>query len=100
MQEGDDTVDFKLKELGHDEFAFHLEDEGRNVGEITWTEMSDIMVVEYTFVEETLRNHGLAKKLLDRAAEYAREKGFKIEPVCSYAAVAFDRYEEYNDVKM
>lgn len=92
-------MDIKLKELGHDEFAFHLVDEGTNVGEITWTEMSDLMVIEYTFVEEKLRHHGLAKQLLDRAAQYAREKNFKIEPVCSYSADAFDRYREYDDVK-
>lgn len=93
-------MDFKLTELGHEEFAYQLEEENQVVGEITWTQLADVMVIEHTFVAEEKRNQGLAKKLLDQAAAYAREHKFKMEPVCSYAAVAFDRYSEYDDVKI
>ncbi|MFD1863699.1 GNAT family N-acetyltransferase [Planococcus chinensis] len=93
-------MEFKLKELGHEEFAYQLEEEGKTVGEITWTQLADVMVIEHTFVAEEKRNHGLAKKLLDQAAVYAREHDYKIEPVCSYVVVAFDRYKDYDDVKI
>ena len=93
-------MDFKLIELGSDEFAYRLEEEGGTKAEITWTELADVMVIEHTFVDESMRNQGMAKKLLDRAADYAREHGYKMEPVCSYAATAFDRYKEYDDVKI
>lgn len=93
-------MDFKMVELGQDEFAFRNEDNGTVNGEITWTQMADVMVVEHTFVNENLRNQGLAKKLVDRAVEYARENEYKIEPVCSYVATVFDRYDEYEDVKV
>lgn len=93
-------MDFKLIELGSDEFAYRLEEEGRTTAEITWTELANVMVIEHTFVDESMRNQGLAKKLLDRAADYAREHDYKMEPVCSYAVTAFDRYKEYDDVKI
>jgi uncharacterized protein len=93
-------MDLKLTELGQDEFAFRLLENGEVQAEITWTEMADLMVIEYTFVKESLRNQGLAKKMLDHAAAYAREKNYKIEPVCSYSASAFERYKEYDDVKI
>lgn len=91
---------FKLVELGNDEFAYRLEVEGVMKAEITWTKLADVMVIEHTFVDESMRNKGLAKKLLDQAVNYARENNFKVEPVCSYAATAFDRYKEYDDVKI
>lgn len=93
-------MDFKLTELGHEEFAYRLEEENQVVAEITWTQLADVMVIEHTFVAEEKRNQGLAKKLLDQAAAYAREHNYKMEPVCSYAVVAFDRYSEYDDVKI
>lgn len=93
-------MDFTLIELGQDEFAYRLEEGGQVKAEITWTELADVMVIEHTFVDESLRNQGMAKKLLDKAAEYAREKQFKMEPVCSYAVTAFERYKDYDDVKI
>ncbi|MCM3612289.1 N-acetyltransferase [Planococcus sp. MERTA32b] len=93
-------MDFKMVELGQDEFAFRNEDNGTVNAEITWTQMADVMVVEHTFVNENMRNQGLAKKLVDRAVEYARENEYKIEPVCSYVATVFERYDEYEDVKV
>lgn len=93
-------MDFELIELGQDEFAYRLEEDGTLKAEITWTQMANVMVIEHTFVDESMRNQGIAKKLLDKAAAYAREKQYKMEPVCSYAAVAFNRYKEYDDVKV
>lgn len=93
-------MDFTLIELGQDEFAYRLEEDGQMKAEITWTELANVMVIEHTFVDESMRNQGMAKKLLDKAAEYAREKQFKMEPVCSYAVTAFERYKDYDDVKI
>ena len=93
-------MDFKMIELGQEEFAFRNEENGTVNGEITWTQLADVMVIEHTFVKEELRHQGLAKKLVDRAAAYAREHEFKIEPVCSYVASVFERSDEYEDIKM
>lgn len=71
----------------------------RKLAEITWFEKDGVMKVDHTFVSDELRGQGIAKKLLDEAANYAREKSLKIYPICSYVVSAFDKSDEYNDVK-
>ncbi|MET3576054.1 GNAT family N-acetyltransferase [Bhargavaea ullalensis] len=94
-------MEFQLQELGNDAYAFiHESDEGKQDAEITWTMMGDVMVMDHTFVHPSLRGGGVAKQLLDRAAEHAREHGYKMEAVCSYVVTAFKRYPDYDDVKV
>lgn len=93
-------MDFEFVELGEESFAFRQTKEGNMIAEITWTMLGDVMAVDHTFVSPDLRGQGVAKKLLDEAAAYAREKEYKIEPICSYVVTAFERYDEYNDIKV
>ncbi|MBE1555145.1 GNAT family N-acetyltransferase [Sporosarcina limicola] len=93
-------MEFEFVELGGDAFAYRNEEDGNMRAEITWTILGDVMVMDHTFVSETLRGQGIAKKLLDRAADYARENELKMEPVCSYVVTAFERYKEYDDIKI
>ncbi|MBB4826900.1 putative GNAT family acetyltransferase [Sporosarcina luteola] len=92
-------MSFDLTELGGDAFAFQLIKDGKMQAEITWTMLGDVMVMDHTFVSQELRGQGVAKKLLDRAAEYAREHDYRMEAVCSYVVTAFERYKDYDDIK-
>jgi len=92
-------MEFQYKELGHDAYAYVYEKDGQTLGEITWTLLGDVMVMDHTFVSPTLRGEGVAKKLLDQSAELAREKNYKMEAVCSYVVAAFDKSSEYDDIK-
>ncbi|TQR21492.1 GNAT family N-acetyltransferase [Psychrobacillus vulpis] len=92
-------MDFQYKELGNDEFAYQYIQDGETLGEITWTLLGDVMVMDHTYVSDALRGQGVAKKLLDTAAVYARQNELKIEPVCSYVVAAFNKSSEYDDVK-
>jgi predicted GNAT family acetyltransferase len=92
-------MELNFVELGGDAYAFRNEQDGKMFAEITWTILGDVMVMDHTFVSPDLRGQGVAKKLLDRAAKYAREKDLKMEPVCSYVVTAFERYKEYDDIK-
>lgn len=91
---------FELVELEGDAFAFQNKKDNKVIAEITWAMLGDVMAVDHTFVSPDLRGQGVAKKLLDRAAEYAREKEYKMEPICSYVVTAFERYDDYNDIKI
>lgn len=93
-------MEFQFVELGGDAFAFRYEEGGKVLAEITWTILGDVMVMDHTFVSPELRGQGVAKKILDRAADYAREQELKMEPVCSYVVTAFERYKDYDDVKV
>ena len=93
-------MEFELVELDGDAYAFRNTRDDHVIAEISWTMLSDVMVMDHTFVSPDLRGQGVAKKLLDRAADYAREKNFKMEPICSYVVTAFERYDDYNDLKV
>ena len=79
---------------------FGYEEDGKMLAEITWTILGNVMVMDDTFVSPDLRGQGVAKKNLDRASDYAREQELKMEPVCSYVVTAFERYKDYDDVKV
>ena len=44
-----------------------------------------------TYVPEGHRGQGIAKKLVDVAVEYAKEKEVKVKPTCSYVKDYFDK---------
>ncbi|WP_397536388.1 GNAT family N-acetyltransferase [Rummeliibacillus pycnus] len=92
-------MEFQLSNRSHEEYAFENKKDGQVVAEIIWTQLGDVMVVDHTYVDGSLRGQGIAKQLLDRAADYARENEYKIDAVCSYVVKAFETSHEYDDVK-
>ena len=92
-------MEFTLNELSSQNFAFEYKKDGEKLAEIEWIQKGDVMVMNHTYVSDVLRGQGIAKKLLDKATEYAREKNYKMEAVCSYVVAVFEKSNEYNDVK-
>ncbi|BDH63428.1 N-acetyltransferase [Lysinibacillus sp. PLM2] len=92
-------MEFTLNELSPQHFAFEYKKDGEKLAEIEWVQKENVMVMNHTFVSDVLRGQGVAKKLLDKAASYARENNYKMEAVCSYVVAAFDRSNEYDDIK-
>ncbi|MGE7930573.1 GNAT family N-acetyltransferase [Lysinibacillus xylanilyticus] len=92
-------MEFQLQQLAGNKLAFVYEQEGERLAEITWQQKGQVMVMDHTYVSDKLRGQGVAKKLLDHAAAYARQKGYKMEAVCSYVVAAFEKSNDYNDVK-
>ncbi|MED3764056.1 GNAT family N-acetyltransferase [Ureibacillus terrenus] len=91
-------MEFKLVERGTDYFAFEYKKDGEVLAEITWNQRDGIMDMTHTFLSPQLRGQGVAKKLLEKAAEYAREHNYKMNPICSYVVAEFQK-GEYDDVK-
>ena len=92
-------MDFKLAEKSPNHFAYEYEQNGNKLAEIEWNLRNGIMDMTHTYVSNELRGQGMAKKLLDQAANYARENHFKMNPICSYVVAAFEKSSEYDDVK-
>ncbi|EFI67066.1 acetyltransferase [Lysinibacillus fusiformis ZC1] len=92
-------MEFQLQQLAENKFAFLNEQAGEKLAEITWQQNGSVMVMDHTYVSDKLRGQGVAKQLLDQAASYARENGYKIKAVCSYVVAAFEKSDAYNDVK-
>ncbi|MEJ5976977.1 GNAT family N-acetyltransferase [Novosphingobium sp. PS1R-30] len=68
------------------------------VGRLTWVDAKGVKVADHTLVPPEIGNRGIAAKLVERMIEDARTEGFKINPLCSYVAVAFKRHPEWADV--
>lgn len=68
------------------------------LGEITWEEVDGVMHMNHTYVSPELRGKGVAERLLDEAASYARSNHLKMNPICSYVVKAFQSSNKYADV--
>ena len=67
-------------------------DAGQCIAEISYLWRDDqTIIADHTWVDDSLRGQGVARKLLDHLADFAREKSVKIVPTCSYVVVMFKR---------
>ncbi len=79
--------------------AFNLYVDGRKAGSMTYTGAGDDkFIIDHTEVDEAYNGQGLAKKLVFAGAEYARENGKKVIPLCTYAKATFQKNKEIQDV--
>ena len=61
---------------------------------------NNCFAILHTVVSPEHKGKGIAKILLDAAADYARKHNKKIKDVCSFVTVQFERNDKYNDVKV
>ena len=80
---------------------FYIEEDGDIVAELTYTLAdNDIMTLDHTETDPKMTGKGLARSLVKHSVEYAKKKNLKIDPLCEYAAVQFERHEEYREVQV
>ncbi|MEJ8302921.1 GNAT family N-acetyltransferase [Saccharibacillus sacchari] len=81
------------------EHSFVMSKDGQEVGKVNWTVRGDgVLMVDHTFVAESMRGQHAGEQLVERVVELARESSVKIEPVCPFAEALFKRKKEYEDV--
>lgn len=75
------------------------ETEETAIAKATWVQGGEnIIVLNHTLVDPSLRGQGIAAKLVQKIVEMAREENLKIHPTCSYAVAKLNRTDEYKDV--
>lgn len=78
---------------------FFIEKENTAVAELLYTNTAeDRITIDHTEVDENLQGQGIGKELVHKAVDFARQEGFKIVPMCTYAKAIFDREPELADV--
>lgn len=88
-------MEFKHEENGSQGKIILLEN-GNHAGEIHYILAEDNkIIIDHTETFEGFSGKGYGRKLVEKAAEFAKNKGFKIIPSCSYA-----RSEMQNDPEM
>lgn len=82
------NIQFKINNnLG----SFFIEKEGRQIAELDFEIKNNLLNAYHTGVRPELEGQGIAAKLFDEMVKYAREKGYKVIPTCSYILVKFRR---------
>ncbi|WP_010289322.1 GNAT family N-acetyltransferase [Kurthia massiliensis] len=86
-------MNFELTDRGYE-----LLKDGESIARIVWTLEDNVMQVTGTYTDESLRGQGIAGKLVDAAADYAREKGYKMKAICPYVVKKFEdtKYDDVN----
>lgn len=75
------------------------ESDTNNIAKITWVSGGEnIIVVNHTFVDPSLRGQNVAGTLLAAVIKMAREEKLKIVPTCSYVVAKMTHTDEYNDI--
>jgi predicted GNAT family acetyltransferase len=89
-----------LEVIKKDRNKFYIGENIKNVvAEITFVPAGESqIIIDHTYVSDSLRGQGIAFQLVKKVVEYAREENKKIIPVCSYAKKIMIQNEEYQDV--
>ena len=89
----------RVNPVKHVDGAFVVEDDaGKRIAETTYTLVDHVMTMPHTWVDDSLRGHGVARKLVDAAVAYAREHHHQINPVCPFVQSAFTKDATIHDV--
>ena len=67
--------------------------------ELTFSRASEaLIIVDHTGVPDAFRGRGYGRLLAERVVVDAREKGFKIVPLCPFFKAQADRHPDWADV--
>lgn len=78
---------------------YALDETGKVIAEVTFPNISEQIVnINHTFVDDSLRGQGVAGILLEAAASQIRQQHKKAYPTCSYAVKWFEKHLEYADI--
>ena len=79
--------------------AFYIEVNGKPEAMMTFVFAGeDKIIIDHTEVNPGNEGKGFGKKMVNKAVEFAREKGIKILPLCPFAKSVFDKTSEFRDV--
>lgn len=86
-------------EFKHDHNKFYLGESAEHPqAEITYRPAGQTIIVDHTIVSDELKGRGIAKQLVKVLADWARQEGLKIIPLCWYAKKELESNPDYQDL--
>ncbi len=86
---------FESETKGHFEYKV----DGVLLGEISYSRVGkELIIIDHTFVDPSLRGSGKGKELVTEVVEYARAKSLKVLPLCPFANAIIKRESAFHDV--
>ncbi|MGC1631873.1 MAG: GNAT family N-acetyltransferase [Gelidibacter sp.] len=92
-------MDIKHKDNGK-EGSFYVELDGKQEAEMTYRYSGDQEItIDHTEVNDSMKGHGIGKKLIDAAADYLRQRNLKAVAECSFVKSVFEKkHDKYQDI--
>ncbi len=79
--------------------TIYVDDKGNILGEVDYPYISsNVVEVNHTFVDISLRGKGIASLLLTHAFNYFKENNIKVKVTCSYAIKWLNNHKEYSNL--
>ncbi|MES2922843.1 MAG: GNAT family N-acetyltransferase [Verrucomicrobiota bacterium] len=77
---------------------FELEEEGK-LAFADYRLVGDLLILPHVEADPALRGKGAAGRLMEGVLEKAREQGWKVRPICGYAAAYIARHPEFHELR-
>lgn len=75
----------------YEDAVVYCDDKGTVKATLTYRLKDDVLVIEQVFVDPLLRGRGIGQQLIEQIIAFAKEKHYRIRPVCSYAVAYFEK---------
>lgn len=85
-------------ELINDNGRFFINENGKILAEMDYQMKGKVLLILHTEVDDSLAGKGIGKQLVTAAVEYARNNGYRIKSVCSFAKGILDKTSKFHDV--
>jgi len=80
--------------------SFYIKEGFEVLAQMTYSLSPGLMIIDHTEVDEKLKGQKIGNKLLDAAISYARNREWKVMPLCPFAKMMMDRNPEaYADLR-
>ena len=84
--------------IKQNEKYFYMGDKAKMDVSMRYKIKDEVMSITSTNTDPSLRNQGLAARLLKHVVDYARTHQLKIKPVCPYVVHKFETTPQYQDI--
>lgn len=82
-----------------DRGIFYIKGDNGVISELTYSKDKDqVITIDHTETKIPQEGKGFASKLVAHTVDYARKNSLKVNPLCPFAEVQFDRNPKFKDV--
>lgn len=80
--------------------TFYSKENNKIIAELTYSLKDNVMTIDHTEVDPKHEGRGLGTQLITESYHFAKEKGRKINPLCPFAEVLFDKNDSWNRLRV
>ncbi|MFZ1683807.1 MAG: GNAT family N-acetyltransferase [Candidatus Zixiibacteriota bacterium] len=79
--------------------VFYVDQDEKRPARMTYVMSGEsLMIIDHTEVSAIFKGQGVGRQLVMAGVQFARERKFKIVPLCPFASAEFSKHPEYADV--